>query len=447
MNKRTLVAAKPDELSDWRRTHYSLEIVPKIEGKKVTVFGWVSSVREQGGIVFLIINDKEGTVQITVHKDKAPKLVLEKLKYLREHSSIGVRGMVKSMNKAPHGAEIVPEEIRILSTALRQPPFSLFGGRVPSIDKRLDIRAIDMRRPKVQAIFKVRHAVLTAIREFLISRGYMEISTPKIIATATEGGAALFPLLYYDKEAFLAQSPQLYKEQLIMPFEKVFEIGPIFRAEESRTVRHLSEAVAVDVEEAFVSYEDVMKLIEQLIRHLVQALYEECKEEMTLLGRRLTTLSSTFECITYDDALKILDKEGLTVNWGEDLSTQALKALGGVMPKFYFIKDWPTSIKPFYIKPKDGKQDICEAFDFMYGSIELASGGSRVSSKRVVVKRLKEQGLKPKLFEYHLRIFDYGMPPHAGFGLGLDRLMMVLTGQENIREVTMFPRDQFRLTP
>ncbi|NWG09502.1 MAG: aspartate--tRNA(Asn) ligase [Nitrososphaerales archaeon] len=434
-------------MGDWRRTHYSLEIVSKMEGKKATVFGWVSSVREQGGIVFLIINDKKGTVQITVHKDKAPKLVLEKLKYLREHSSIGVRGMVKSMNKAPHGAEIVPEEIRVLSTALRQPPFSLFGGRIPSIDKRLDIRAIDMRRPKAQAIFKMRHAVLTAIREFLISRDYMEVSTPKIIATATEGGAALFPLLYYDKEAFLAQSPQLYKEQLIMPFEKVFEIGPIFRAEESRTVRHLSEVVSVDVEEAFVSYEDVMKLIEQLIRHLVQALYEKCKEEMKLLERRLTTPSSTFECITYDDALKILDKEGLTVNWGEDLSTQALKALGGVMPKFYFIKDWPTSIKPFYIKPRDDKQDICEAFDFMYGSIELASGGSRVSSKRLLMRRLKEQGLKPKLFEYHLRTFDYGMPPHAGFGLGLDRLMMVLTGQENIREVAMFPRDQFRLTP
>lgn len=442
-----MVVTKPDELGDWRRTHYSLEIVPKIDGMKVTVLGWVSSVREQGGIVFLIINDKEGTVQITVHKDKAPKSVLEKLKYLREHSSIGVRGVVKSMNKAPHGAEIVPEEIRILSRALRQPPFSLFGGRMPSLDKRLDIRSVDMRRPNVQAIFKVRHAVLTAIREFLISRGYMEVSTPKIIATATEGGAALFPLLYYDKEAFLAQSPQLYKEQLIMSFEKVFEIGPIFRAEESRTVRHLSEVVSVDVEEAFVSYEDIMKLIEQLIYYLVQILHQKCKKETMLLGHRLTIPSSTFECITYDDALKILDKKGMTVNWGEDLSTQALKALGEVMPKFYFIKDWPTSIKPFYIKPKDRKQDICEAFDFMYSSIELASGGSRVSSKRVLVKRLKEQGLKPKLFEYHLRTFDYGMPPHAGFGLGLDRLMMVFTGQENIREVTMFPRDQFRLTP
>lgn len=438
---------KIDELNDWRRTHYSVEITPELEGKEVTVFGWLSSIREQGGIAFLILNDKEGMVQITIHKDKAPRSILEKLKNLSEHSSIGVRGIVKSINKAPRGAEIIPEEIRILSIAQRQPPFSLFGGKMPSIDKRLDIRVIDLRRPKSQAIFKIRHVVLKAIRDFLISKSYMEVSTPKIIATATEGGAALFPLLYYDKEAFLAQSPQLYKEQLVMPFEKVFEIGPIFRAEESRTLRHLSEVISIDVEEAFVSYGDMMNLIEQMICHVVKKINDECSEEMSLLKQRLVIPKPPFKRLTYDDTLKMLEKKGIVVNWGEDLSTQALKILGEILPEFYFIIDWPTAIKPFYIKPKDDKQDICESFDFMHSSIELASGGSRVSSKRLLIKRLKEQGLKPKLFEYHLRIFDYGMPPHAGFGLGLERLMMVLTGQENIREVTIFPRDQFRLAP
>ena len=438
---------KIDELNDWRRTHYSIDITPKLEGKRVTVFGWLSSIREQGGIVFLILNDKEGIVQVTVHKDKAPSSILKKLKNLSEHSSIGIRGIVKSIEKAPHGAEIIPEEIKILGIAQRQPPFSLFGGKMPSIDKRLDIRVIDLRRPKAQAIFKIRHKVLEAIRDFLISKSYMEVSTPKIIATATEGGAALFPLLYYDKEAFLAQSPQLYKEQLVMPFEKVFEIGPIFRAEESRTLRHLSEVISIDVEEAFVSYEDTMKLIEQMMHHVIKTINEKCSEEMELLKHKIIIPKSPFKCITYDDALKILEKEDIVVNWGEDLSTQALKILGRILPEFYFIKDWPTAIKPFYIKPKDEKQDICEAFDFMHSSIELASGGSRVSSKRLLIRRLKEQGLKPKLFEYHLRVFDYGMPPHAGFGLGLERLMMVLTGQENIREVTIFPRDQTRLAP
>ncbi|MEM3383123.1 MAG: aspartate--tRNA(Asn) ligase [Nitrososphaerales archaeon] len=438
---------KIDELNDWRRTHYSVEIKPELEGKKVTIFGWLSSIREQGGIVFLILNDKEGMVQITVHKDKSSKSILEKLKILSEHSSIGVKGIVKSINKAPHGAEIIPEEIKILSIAKRQPPFSLFGGKMPTIDKRLDIRVIDLRRPKAQAIFKIRHTVLKAIRDFLIGKRYMEVSTPKIIATATEGGAALFPLLYYDKEAFLAQSPQLYKEQLVMPFEKVFEIGPIFRAEESRTLRHLSEIISVDVEEAFVSYKDTMNLIEQMISHVVKTINDECSKEMELLKQKIKIPKSPFKRLTYDEILKILEKEGIIMNWGEDLSTQTIKILGEILPEFYFIIDWPTAIKPFYIKPRDDKKDICESFDLMHSSIELASGGSRISSKRLLIKRLKEQGLKPKLFEYHLRIFDYGMPPHAGFGLGLERLMMVLTGQENIREVSIFPRDRFRLTP
>ncbi len=443
-----MVATKKlDELNDWRRTHYSTEIAPKLDGERVTVFGWLASIREQGGLVFLILNDKNGVVQITVHMDEAPKSVLDRLKNLHEHSSIGIRGIVKKINKAPHGAEIVPEEIRIMNSVHRQPPFSLFGGKIPSIDKRLDIRVIDLRRPKVQAIFRIRHIVLKTIRDFLIDKGYMEVSTPKIIASATEGGAALFPLLYYDKEAFLAQSPQLYKEQLVIPFEKVFEIGPIFRAEESRTLRHLSEVISLDVEEAFVSYEDVMKLIEQMIRHVIETINSKCSEEMKLLKHSLIISKTPFRIFTYDDTLKMLEKEGTVINWGEDLSTQALKILGEILPEFYYIKDWPTSIKPFYVKPRNDRQDICESFDFMHGSIELSSGGSRISSKRLLVKRLKEQGLKPKLFEYHLRVFDYGMPPHAGFGLGLERLMMALTGQDNIREVTMFPRDQFRLAP
>ncbi|MCP8323152.1 MAG: aspartate--tRNA(Asn) ligase [Candidatus Methylarchaceae archaeon HK02M2] len=438
---------KLDKLKEWRRTHYSVEITPNLDGKRVTVFGWLASKREQGGITFWILHDKEGIVQITMHKGKTSNSILKKAENIREHSSIGVKGVVKSIDKAPHGAEIIPEDLRILSSARRQPPFSLFGGKMASIDKRLDIRVVDLRRPKAQAIFKIKHTALTAVRDFFIKEGYIEVNTPKIIATATEGGAALFPLLYYNKEAFLAQSPQLYKEQLIIPFEKVFEIGPIFRAEESRTLRHLSEVISIDVEEAFVSYEDAMKLIEQIIYYTVNKVRKNCSSEIELLGNKLIVPKLPFKHITYDDVLKILKKEDIILERGDDLSTQTLKILGEIIPEFYFITDWPTFMKPFYIKPKDLKQDISESFDFMHGSIELASGGSRISSKRILIKRLKEQGLEPKLFEYHLRIFDYGMPPHAGFGLGLERLIMVLTGQENIREVTLFPRDRSRLTP
>jgi len=232
---------KIEDLGEWRRTHYSVEINQNLEGKEVTVFGWVSSIREQGGIIFLIIQDKDGIVQVAAHKDITNDEVFKKLKGIRKHSAVGVKGIVRRIEKAPHGAEIIPKEIRILGVARYHPPFSLFGGKIPSIDKRLEIRALDLRRAQNIAIFRIRHTVLSAVREFLIKNGYLETNTPKIISTATEGGAALFPVLYYDKEAFLAQSPQLYKEQLILTFEKVFEIGPVFRAEQSRTLKHVSE--------------------------------------------------------------------------------------------------------------------------------------------------------------------------------------------------------------
>jgi aspartyl-tRNA synthetase len=437
---------KIDKLNSWRRTHYSDEIVPELENQKVTVFGWISSIRTQGQITFLILNDKNGIVQITSHENRLSLSLINKIKIIKEHFSVGIQGTVKSIHKAPHGAEIIPNEILILSTARQQPPFSTFGGQLPNIDKRLDIRAIDLRRTKPQSIFKIRHLTLNTIREFLILNGYFEINTPKIIATATEGGATLFPILYYDKEAFLAQSPQLYKEQLVIPFEKVFEIGPVFRAEQSRTLRHLSQIISIDIEEAYVSYNDIIKTIQKLVTYTIKKISEKCKEETKALEHNLK-IPKSFPIFTYDQIIDKLNMEGEKITWGEDLSTNSLKILGKIIPLYYFITDWPTDTKPFYIKPSDKKPEISEAFDFMYGATELASGGTRINSKRLLTKRIRDQGLKPKNFEYHLKIFDYGMPPHAGFGLGLERFMMVLTNQQNIREVTMFPRDQFRLIP
>ncbi|MEM2849757.1 MAG: amino acid--tRNA ligase-related protein, partial [Candidatus Bathyarchaeia archaeon] len=252
---------------------------------------------------------------------------------------------------------------------------------------------------------------------------------------------------YYDKEAFLAQSPQLYKEQLSSVFERVFEIGPVFRAEKFKTPRHLSEITSVDVEVAFADYEDVMNLLEEMINHVVGDLTDKCLEELQLLEVELEKPKMPFKRITYDEAYNALKDLGVEVSWGEDFSTLALRRLGRIHKGFYFIINWPTVSKPFYIKPKDDNSEISESFDLMYGSLELSSGGSRVSSRELLLKRLKQQGLNPKLFDYHLRIYDYGMPPHAGFGLGLERLMMVITRASNIREVTLFPRDQSSLTP
>jgi aspartyl-tRNA synthetase len=429
-----------EELGDWRRTHYSSQIKPELDGERATIFGWVSSKRTQSGIIFLMLNDRDGRVQITLHKDDAKEELLKKIEAIREHASIGVQGMIRSMQKAPNGVEIIPEKIKVLSLPTRKPAFSVYGGNTPSLEKRLDIRAIDLRRGKAQTIFRIQRAVLHSIREYMEENGYIEVNTPKIISTATEGGASLFSVLYYNRSAFLTQSPQLYKEQLVLPFERVYEVGPAFRAEESRTQKHLSEITSIDVEAAFVNYNDIMATLEGLIKHILRS---------TVKRFKLTHLEfeEEFPRITYDEAIELLKRRKVKIAWGDDLSGDAVEVLGKEHNKFYFITDWPTSSKPFYIKPKDRRLDVCESFDLMHGSLELASGGSRVSSKSLLIKRLKEQKLKPQAFDYHLKVFDYGIPPHAGFGLGLERLMMVLTREENIREVALYPRDKIRLVP
>jgi aspartyl-tRNA synthetase len=394
-----------------------------------------------------MLTDRDGNVQVTVNKGKASKATLARVEALKPHSSLAVQGVVKAMAKAPNGAEVVPEELKVLSIAAETPSFSVYGGETPSLDKRLDIRAVDLRRDKAQAMFKIQREILSSVREFLSGRGYLEVRTPKLISTATEGGASLFSVLYYNRPSFLAQSPQLYKEELVLPFEKVYEIGPVFRAEESRTQRHLSEITSIDIEEAFVDYNDVMDTLEGLIKHVIASVKESCSKDLEKLGRPLQAVPEKFERLSYTDVVKHLAKSGEDVTWGEDLTGPTTERLGKEHASFYFITDWPTQTKPFYIKPKDDEPKISEAFDLMYGPLELASGGSRVSSKSLLVKRLKEQKLKPQAFEHHLKVFDYGMPPHAGFGLGMERLTMVLVGEENIREVTLFPRDKLRLTP
>jgi len=436
-----------EELGDWKRTHYSTEITPELEGRKVTLFGWVSSHRSQRGIDFLILCDKEGAVQIVVHKKDASGEIREKLESVTEHSSLGIRGTVKATPKAPNGAEVVPTEVKVLGLAKSAPPFSVFGGKLPSLEKRLDIRPVDLRRSKAQAIFKIEREVLKSVREFFLEKGHLEIRTPKLIATASEGGAALFSVLYYNRPAFLAQSPQLYKEHMVMPFEKVFEIGPAFRAEESRTQKHLSEITSIDMEQAFVDYNGVMDTLEELVGRVVRDVGKNCQSEYVKLGKKAPDCSSSFRRISYDEALRLAADAGAEVSWGEDIAGTALEALEKENPGFYFVTDWPTASKPFYIKPSRTKPRLSESFDLMHGSLELASGGSRISTKSELVKRLKEQNLKPQAFDYHLKVFDYGMPPHAGFGLGLERLMMVLVSEQNIREVTLYPRDKLRIAP
>jgi aspartyl-tRNA synthetase len=275
----------------------------------------------------------------------------------------------------------------------------------------------------------------------------LEIHTPRIIASATEGGAELFSVDYFGQKAYLAQSPQLYKEELTLSFEKVFEVGPFFRAEESHTRRHLSEFTSVDIEAAFMNATDVMVLLEQVIHHACTVVKEKCANELSVLGYKFDVPDIPFKRLTYDQVLEDLKKQDVTIQWGEDIPTEAFRVLGKLYPFFYFITDWPTHAKAFYIKPREDKPEVCEGFDLMWRYIELVSGGTRIAQKDQLIQRLQEKGLNPESFKCHLQAYDYGMPPHAGWGLGLERLTMILTGNKNIREVTLYPRDRVRLTP
>lgn len=433
------------ELGTWRRSIYSNQIDPSMDGKEVIVMGWVSSIRDHGNLVFMMLNDKEGEIQVTAKAGSCPDEIKQTIVKLKEQSSVGIKGIIKPSPKAPHGAEIIPTEMRIFSQVEKIAPFTSQTKVVPNIDTRLEIRAVDLRRSVLQHVFKIRSLVLKSIRDYLYEKEFVEVNTPKMIATATEGGAALFPIFYYNKEAFLAQSPQLYKEQLTMSFEKVFEIGPIFRAEPSRTNRHLSEAISIDLEEAFADYNDIMKHIENIIKSSVKAVKEFHSKSNSGLELNIPEIPESIPQYTYSELVDKMQKAGTKTEWGDDLYPSNLKKIN--LAGFYFIKDWPLSPKPFYVKAKAGDQKISESFDLMFGDLELSSGSTRIEKRDELEERMKNKGFKIEAFDYHLKVFDYGVPPHAGCGMGLERLMMALTGTENIRDVTFYPRDVDRLTP
>lgn len=418
-----------------------------MNGKEVIIIGWISSIREHSNIKFLTINDRFGNIQVILKKNEFPDSLSSEIPKIREHASIAIKGKVRSEPKAPNGIEIIPINFKILSFANKNSPIVIQSRKGVGIDTRLDLRAIDLRRPYLQSIFSIRYTVLNSCRKFLGDEGFIEVNTPKIIATATEGGATLFPIFYYDREAFLTQSPQLYKEQLTMAFENVFEIGPIFRAEPSRTNRHLSEATSIDIEKAYADYNDIMEILERLIHFLFDEVKNKNKSQLEYLKIEIPDISFPFRRYRYSDLIEKLQGAGESIEWGDDISQQKLRNLNDEdMKNFYFIFDWPTSIKPFYVKPKSTGTE-CESFDLMYDTLELSSGSTRIHDKIELTERMKKQGLSTDAFDFHLKVFDYGMPPHAGFGLGLERLMMSMCGVDNIRDVVLFPRDIDRLSP
>jgi len=426
----------------FNKTHDIEDLKPSMIGQEVICCGWIEDMRKLGKMTFLTVRDVTGIAQVIV-KEEAQKYLEE----LARQCVVRIKGKVQETKAKDFVFEINAQSIELLAKAIHPLPIDPIGRLESNIDNRLNARALDLRNQKTAAIFKIRHHALASIRKSLAGKKFIEITTPKIIGSASEGGANLFSLDYFGKQAYLAQSPQLYKEQMTIGLERVFEISTFYRAEKSHTVRHLSEFTSVDIEAAFMDYTDVMNILESLIVNVYNDVSANCKKEQEELEIKIDAPSSPFERITYAQALELLQKHDVKLNFGDDLQDAHLRILGKYRSGFYFIVDWPLKLKPFYIHEKDDDPTLSKSFDLQYGYLELSSGGTRLHNPEKIRSRLKEQGLDPSKFADHLRAFEWGMPPHAGWGLGLDRLMATITKIDNIREVVLYPRDSERLAP
>ncbi|RZD36437.1 MAG: aspartate--tRNA(Asn) ligase [Methanobacteriota archaeon] len=412
-------------------------------GSEQTLCGWLQDTRNLGGIAFLQLRDITGVLQLTLLKKKLGDENFKSWANINRESIILVRGIVKGNKEAPGGVEMLPDNIELMNEAETPLPLGVIDKIDSEIETRLNARYLDLRKTKIAANFQIRAAISGAVHKHLRRENFLEVQTPKIIASATEGGTSLFEMKYFDKTAYLAQSPQLYKQMLMSGgLERVYEVGPAFRAEEHNTPRHLNEFISIDIEMSFANDDVVMGVMERLVATAARAVSKETKVLKTL-GIEPIEVELPLPRITYDEAVEMAQGK---VEWGEDLSMEATRAIAKQMNGFYFITKWPLSLKPFYIQPDDDPK-YSKGFDFMYNEIEMTSGGQRVHDVNLLRKRLKEQGLDPEGFNHYLDPFRYGMPPHAGWGLGLDRLTMIFAGAKNVRECVLFPRDRTRMTP
>ena len=411
---------------------------------KVLVKGWVHDSRDLSKIRFVVLRDCTGIVQITGIFSETDKKIFELMDNLSRESVVEVEGELKESKQAPGGKEILPSKINIIAVAESPLPIDVSEFSKTELPKRLDYRFLDMHRKRTQAIFKIQGVIAQSFREYFYKKDFVEIQPPCIIGAASEGGTELFEVKYFEKNAYLAQSPQLYKQMLACSVEKTFTITPVWRAEKHNTTRHINEIRQMDIEAAFYNQEEIMKELEEVVKYMVKKILEECTEELDLLGIKDIKMPKGVY-LHYEDAIK---KVGGKI--GEDFTPEQEKKLCQMHPgDIVFTHSWPASIKPFYIMPKDEKKDAKEScgFDALYGGIEISSGGQRIHLPELLIERIKAKGLNPKNFESYIDSFRYGSPPHSGWSIGLERFTQIICGIDNIKEATMFPRDRDRLTP
>jgi len=446
--------ADVEPLNDWTRTHYSNQIGPDLDGQDVTLVGWMHTLRDKGRIKFIILRDEYGTVQITLPQKKVSEEVFEKSGTLKPEYALAIQGKVVAAKQVASGAEIIPTGIRIINTAERL-PIDVVEGKVDiDLDTRLNHRILDLRKPTVNAIFWIQHSLVRFAREYLENNRFVEIHTPKLVAEATEGGANLFEVKYFEKQAYLAQSPQFYKQLMLLAgFGRVFEIAPVFRAEKHNTRRHINEYTSFDFEMAWIrDVDDVMKMEENMLHHTFTRTREAMTEQLETLEVELEVPKLPFKRVKYTEAVDLLNEAGKDLSITDDLDPEAERILGQIFPEKFgtdmvFITHYPLELRPAYTMPSMTDEGMTESFDLTYKGMEITTGGQRIHLYGLLVERFKAKGFNPDAFAFYLDPFKYGAPPHGGLGLGVERLTMQLLGIQNIREATLLPRDRDRLTP
>ena len=428
------------------RTHYIKDAKGRI-GEDITLAGWVHDTRDIGKVRFLILRDKSGLIQLFAKKGAVDDAVFEQMVHPRE-TVLAVKGHTVASKIASGGVEFEPSSIEVLSIPEVKIPLDLTGKVPAELDVRLDNRYVDLRAPRTRAIFTIRAKAAQAFRQSLISQGFEEMHPTCLAAAATEGGADVFSVKYFEKEATLVQSPQFYKQFAVVGgMDKVFMTTPVFRAEKHNTLTHLNEVLQMDAEMGFADDNDALDALERTFLDILQVVAIECKEELELLNSPLN-VPAKVPRLTYSELVDKLNSADVKMEWGEDFDTAKEAKLAELTgQEAFFITRWPTALRAFYSMPLEENDEICKAYDLEYRGREISSGAQRIHVPALLIEQLKKRGLEPKSFEFYINAFRMGAPPHAGWSIGLERLVMKMCNLHNIREAVMFPRDRTRLTP
>ncbi|MBI2578083.1 MAG: aspartate--tRNA(Asn) ligase [Candidatus Aenigmarchaeota archaeon] len=431
------------------RTHFSKDLKPG----PVKIAGWVSEKRALGSILFLVLRDHTGLIQVTAKKDRTDAAMFSLFEGLKKETVIAVEGEAVSNKNAPGGIEVLPADMKIIAEA-EELPIDMSPQIKTNLDKRLDFRSVDLRRPENQAVFKIQSLLMQEIQLFLKEKGFLQIFTPCLLGVPSEGGSEVFSVVYFDKEAFLRQDPQLHRQLTIAGgFEKIYDIGPAWRAELSHTTRHLTEHRVCAAEMAFIDDEhDIIKLEEEMVIYALKKLVKDARDELKLLNVSID-IPDKFPVLEFPKLYDILDELGEKYEKGKSsYGTEGERLLGEWVKKkynsdFFFVNRFPFAEKPFYVMRVDDDPTWARSTDLVYRGVELSSGGQREHRYEKIMGQAKEKGMKPESVKWFADFFKYGVPPHGGFALGIERLTMQLLGLKNVREAVLFPRDVNRLVP